>query len=38
MVRYVENTTGTYVKMILRATFFSLDNSVVVTGKPPGFL
>ena len=33
-----KNTVGTYVKMVMRATFFKADNSMIIAGKPAGFL
>ena len=32
-----KNTVGTYVKMVMRATWFNEDNSMIVAGKPAGF-
>ena len=33
-----KNTSGQYVKMVMRATFFKADNSMIVVGKPGGFI
>lgn len=32
-----KNTVGSYVKMVMRATYFKGDKTMIVAGKPSGF-